>query len=174
MPLCVLIDAGLYNAPVTLTVSGGQALLSSNGSSPAQSIQVRSTSQFTNAQGEVVYVAQVEIHLPSVVGDLSYIQVSANGALVGTTATVYDPSLSPPQNLSASSDSETSALLTWTPSDASRPTTVEKSVDGGANWSFQQTVNTGATQVIIGNLVPDPTVWFRLYTGDTTVGGGTP
>jgi hypothetical protein len=174
IPLRVLIDSGAYNAPVTLTVYGGQALLSSGGSSPATSIQARSTSQFTNALGEVVYVAQVEIYLPYTVGDSSYIQINANGAPVGTTATVYDPYLSPPQNLSASVDSATSALLRWTPLHASRPTTVEKSDDGGANWSFQQTVNAGENQVIIGNLVPDQTVWFRLYTGDPTLGGESP
>jgi hypothetical protein len=175
LSICVSIDSGVYNAPVTLTVTSGQALLSSGaGSWPAQSIEVRSISQFTNAEGVQEYVAQALIYFPGTVGDISYIEVSANGALLGTTATVYDPNLQPPQNLSASVDSATSALLRWSPSDATRPTTIEISDDAGANWSFQQTVGAGQNQATVGNLVSDRKVWFRLYTGDASFGGGTP
>jgi hypothetical protein len=175
LSICVSIDSGAYNAPVTLTVTSGQASFpGGGGSSPAQSIQVRSISQFTNAEGVLEYVAQASIYLPGTVGDISYIQASANGAVIGTTATVYDPSLQPPQNLSANVDSATAARLTWTPSDAARPTTVEISDDAGANWSFQQTVSAGQNQTTVGNLVPDRKVWFRLYTGDASLGGGTP
>lgn len=173
-PLRVLVDSGLYDVAVTFSVTRGHAKLSTGGATPAQNIQVRSITPFTNALGEAVYVAEALIHLPANVGEISYIDIKANGALVGTTATVSDPTLQPPKNLTASVDTATSVLLKWTPTHATLPTSVEMSDDGGANWTFRQTVPAGENQVVVENLVPDRPVLFRLFTGDRKEKEGTP
>lgn len=173
-PLRVVVDSGVYDAAVTFSVTRGHAKLSKSGSTPAKNIEVRSITPFINAEGEAVYVAEAVIHLPANVGEISYIDIKANGALVGTTATVCDPNLQPPKNFTASVETGTSALLKWTPSHPELPTSVEMSEDGGANWTFRQTVPAGKDEVVVEHLVPNRTVWFRLFTGDRSEEKATP
>lgn len=178
VPLRLAVNNGAGNAPVTLTVKSGQALLSDGSSAPATSVQVLSSTQFTTPQGWTQYVAQVQISLPDIVGDVSVIEATAGGtgysASITTTASATDPSLQPPQNFTAVASSATTAQLSWTPSDAGQPTTIEMSTDEKATWTEIQTVEPGVTTASVEGLIPGMASWLRLYTGNSSNGGNAP
>ena len=173
-PLSIFLGGGwAYNAPVTITVTSGNALLSVNGSTASTSVQARATSTFTNAQGNTYTVAQASIVLPNIPDDTSQIVITAvtgstnhlSTTSVTTTATAENGNLPPPTNFYAAPASSTTAYLSWTPVNTNQPVSIEVSYDQGVTWAFLQVVPAGQNSITLTGLTPNQLVSYRLYSG---------
>ncbi|MFL6519216.1 MAG: hypothetical protein ACJ8NS_03270 [Chthoniobacterales bacterium] len=181
LPVSVRVNAsGSYNAPLTFTVMQGPALLApdnSGSSTPATTINVRSTSIVADENGNQTYVANVYVYLPATAAAVSTIQATATTASqtvsVSTTAGLLDPAtLSPPTNFVATALSSTSVSFSWTASNPAVPTTLQMSVDGGAHWYTIGVVGPGIQSATVTGLDSGMTATFRAYSGGIYPAGG--
>ena len=178
-PLAIELTCGDFNAPLAFEVTDGNAQLSAVSDAatpPCGTLALPPAEQFIDAQGNKHYVARVFIHLASTASDISQITVTATvggqTASVVTTAVATDPDLCPPTDLAATPTSPTSMQLVWNAWDATQPTTVQISRDGGATWIDLGAVAAGAATATVTGLLPDQEVLFRLYTGGAYTGAG--
>ncbi len=171
-PLAISVSHGASNAPLQITVTQGEALLSLNGTDGwVTSVDTHTNSTFTNASGNTFPCAKVYIKLPNNTGDVSNITATAGtGTLTASTtawAAVSDTSLPPPTGLIAVPTGPSTVHLTWIPGDSSQPTTIEFSTDGGNTWHTAATVAAGISEMFFNGLNPDHAIQFRVLTGGT-------
>ena len=173
VPLSVAINHDDTNAPITFTVTSGNALISAaNGDTPSTSVSVRSINTCLDPNGYQRNVAQVYICLPNSDADLSVITATATSETqttsITTTASTTDPTLTPPTDFTATPTSSATVDLAWTPSDVSQPTTIQGSYNGGASWFTVGVVAAGESSATITGMTPDISVNFRAITGNCT------
>ena len=83
---------------------------------------------------------------------------------LSTTAVASDPNTAPPSNLDVQSNSDIYTTVSFTPSDASLPVSIEVSLDGGITWSTWGVAEPGDTTLTLyglpkGHPVVDPGVY---------------
>ena len=181
LPVSVRVTAtGGYNAPLTFTVTQGPALLApdnSGSSTPARTINIRSTSVVEDENGNQTYLATVYAYLPTTATAASTIEAIATAGSqtvsVSTTAAPLDAAtLSPPTNFVATALSATTVALSWTASNAAVPTTLQMSVDGSVTWYTIGVVGPGTESATVTDLNLGMTMSFRAFTGGTYPAGG--
>jgi hypothetical protein len=170
-PISIIANGGgLRNAPVTITVIQGLALLAPDNSgnyAGVTRLTVR-TAGTPDAYGS--YVAQAYVYLPGTAGDLSIIRAmvaTASGiSEAKTTAVTIDPSLIAPTNLLATATSSTTAELSWTAASETTSTAVQASLDGGQTWISLGEAAPGVNRVSVSGLTPDQPVSFRVFSSN--------
>ena len=175
VPLSVRVNTGNFNAPLTFTVTSGNALISAtndSSSAPSVSLDRRSTVTYTDPLGNQFSVAQVYIYLPNIIADASTIAITATSGnrttCIQTTVVTADPTLAAPTGLTVTPTSPTTVLLSWTPDDSTQPTTIQASLNGGATWITVGAVMAGENSVTITAMTPDVEVTFRVITGNVS------
>ena len=168
---------GDQNAPLTFTATGG-ALLAPDASgtfSPAATINVRSTGQI-DVYGYQTYVGQVYVYLPTTANTISTITATATtagqSASVSTTAVASDPNVQPPGGFGVDFNTDTYASLSFTPSDATLPTSIEVSQDEGITWSTWGIAPPGSTGYTLTGLPQETELLIRAFTGADSGGSG--
>jgi hypothetical protein len=178
VPLAVKVNAnGSLNAPVTIHVTAGGAMLSLDGITGwSANVLTRSTFHDTTTNTDL---ALVYVKLPSTIGNISNIIISSSsgGQSVNltTTAGVFQPNLAPPSNVVINRITATSLHVTWLPADLTKGTRLELSSDGGRTWSVGGAFLAGVTQADLGGVDADATALVRasaLDNGTTTQGAG--
>ena len=180
LPQPISIEVSYYgdqNAPLTFTATGG-ALLAPDASgtyNPSATINVRSTGQI-NVYGYQTYVGQVYVYLPTTTSTISTITATATTAgqsvSVSTTAVASDPNVQPPGGVGVAFNTDTYLSLSFTPSDATLPVSVEVSQDGGVSWSTWGVAAPGATSYTLTGLPQETDLLIRAFTGNDAGGSG--
>jgi hypothetical protein len=162
-----LYSGVVWNAPVTVTIDQGAALLVADNSgttAPSTTLALR-----TNVYDNEGYpVALVYVLLPPN-PDFSIIRVSVQGGTrslsVFTAAVAIDRSLAAPTNLTVIATSASTAKLSWTAAADTLPTTIQASIDDGRTWITVGTVGPGLNEATVTGLTPNRTTKFRLFAG---------
>ena len=179
VPFAVAVDGGRFNAPVFFSVPQGGALLAADSAGTGgwqTSITTRATEVVTSGNGNQSYAARIYVRLPNLANAVSTLRASVttagHTAAVSSYAVTFDPSINAPTGLLATPVDTDSVRLDWTPADATKPTTIEVSLDGGTTWVVVGTVAAGVTSATITGLPPDTKALFRVLTGGTPSADG--
>jgi hypothetical protein len=170
IPLSLTVNSGASNAPLTITVTQGTALLAT---SPTGSTSTSLSLRTAYVSG-VGYAVQVYLKTGTTVSDFSTITITAPGYSANATTTTvacYDSSIAGPTNLVATNTSPTTINLSWT-NHSTNGTIIEQSSDNGATWQIIATVASGISTYTVTGLTPDMPVIFQVFAASAG-GGGT-
>lgn len=174
-PVIVTVDGNRYNAPLTVSVPSGGALLAKDAAGTGgwhSSLSLKTVAPIVISEAD----ARVYVKLPSMPGAVSpiHVNVTTGGISSGaeTWAGVLDPNILPPSGLTSVGVAPDGIEVTWVPSDSTRPTTIEASKDNGLTWFRVGVTAAGVFSAVVQGVTPGAPTTFRVATGGTVTNGG--